>query len=147
MKIYLVDSGKFPMIVMSELKRFYLMDTLELKLNYLRAFFSEHLELDTFKESFWFEYTKEEIESIKYKDNRVLSENDLIGFFSLKKHYQSGIIAVRDTDKSKASVFKKDQFLEYLEGLPDEAKEEIMKLAAIPNPSVRPEPITTKSIR
>ena len=110
---YLINSGHFNMLVVPEDKQFYILSQDEQSKAVLQDFLDckdiDYQQL----EGNWFDYQVGEIyltgDGEKRQLGKDVSEEELINYFVLKKHNFGGLVAVRDMQKNKLKLFKKDK--------------------------------------
>lgn len=110
---YLINSGNFNMLVVPEEKQFYLLGQDEQSKALLQDFLDckaiDYQQL----EGNWFDYqqgeTYQSSDGEKQQLGKDVSEEQLINYFVLKKHNFGSLVALRDMQKNKVKLFKKDK--------------------------------------
>jgi hypothetical protein len=112
MKEYLINVGEFNIIVLPDLRRYYMLSdrtqALDLESRFIHG---EDIAYDSLT-SLWFQYRSDEAwKDFEQKPHHLggdVSEAELVDMYVLKKFNFGSLVAVRDSEGGKVRVFKRD---------------------------------------
>ncbi len=113
MKEYLINSGKFNIIVLPDERRYFILEADSI-CRRIETDFIEGRDPDySALKPMWFRYRKNEFwhdfDNNEYLLDTDMSETDLISRFVLKKYNFGSLVAMRDRETKKVQIFKKDK--------------------------------------